>query len=107
MKMAQKSSTKFSSTYTKVGVILTVALVLLFLLSLISFSASAHSYRVLKSMYSYGTGCALSADIIDGSLHGGDGPCEFAIAGEVLLAVYAIVVTISVILSRLFRFAYL
>ena len=77
--------------------VLALAFFFVFVMSLISFSASSNSYRKLSGTDSGGLGkaCALNADYendvdedVTGSV-GGDGACQFSIGGEVILAVYA------------------
>ena len=74
--------------------LLAVAFVIVFLMSLISFSASSNSYRKLSDTDAGGPGkaCALNADRDergDPATTGRDGACQFSIGGEVVLAVYA------------------
>ena len=95
---------RLSSTATRIiGAILAVGFILIFLLSLVAFSASAHSYRVVNDLTKGQYGCVLSAEYSGITSDGNsnfylkDGPCEFAIGGEVIIAVYAIVVTIITI----------
>ncbi len=75
--------------------VLALAFFFVFVMSLVSFSASSNSYRKLSGTESGGLGkaCALNADYENdndrsGSA-GGDGACQFSIGGEVILTLYA------------------
>lgn len=73
--------------------LLLIAFFAVFVMSLISFSASSNSYRKLAGTDrgSVGEACALNADRDDNDVIkvGNDGACQFSIGGEVVLFVYA------------------
>ena len=73
--------------------VLGVAFFVVFVMSLVSFSASSNSYREISGTDDGGLkkACALNAEKGDNGngVPGNDGACQFSIGGEVILSVYA------------------
>ena len=76
--------------------VLAVAFFVVFLMSLMSFSASSNNYRVIAGTGpgESGKACVLNAEFnsetsVNTGVPGSDGACRFTIGGEVILAVYA------------------
>ena len=78
--------------------VLALAFFVLFVLSLVSFSAFSHNYRKIQNQEHISGTCILNADST--TQLGDDGNCRLAIGGEVVIAVYALV-SIAVMIIKI------
>ena len=78
--------------------VLALAFFVLFVLSLVSFSAFSHNYRRIQDQEDISGTCILNAHST--TQLGGDGTCRLAIGGEVVIAVYALV-SIAVMIIKI------
>lgn len=71
------------------NIFLGIGFFIMFVMSLVSFSASSNNYRKLAGSNdgAVGRACALNAK--SSTEPGSDGACQFSIGGEVVLALYA------------------